>query len=147
VVDIFGPIERLDQSHLSPLGEHPGRQTFRLPPPRIEPRSPASQRALHLKSYPDSLLKLFGTSAYDHATSGECSRQAFKYSTFPPKKKKYLKYPSPLNSKKVFERLNNSTWGVTESRGVRGKKTGKKQNGGALCLLIQHNSGCRCTGI
>jgi hypothetical protein len=39
----LGSIERLDQSHLYPLREHPGGQTFSLPPPGIEPGSPTSQ--------------------------------------------------------------------------------------------------------
>ncbi len=39
-------------------------------------------------------------------------------------KKKYLKDPRPLKSKKRFlADKNNSMWGVTESRGVRGLKT------------------------
>ncbi len=36
-------IERLDQGHLYPLGEHPGGQTIGLPPPRIVPGLSASQ--------------------------------------------------------------------------------------------------------
>ncbi len=35
-------------------------------------------------------------------------------------KKKILKDPGPLKNKNVFERINNFSWGVTESRGVRG---------------------------
>jgi hypothetical protein len=34
--------------------------------------------------------------------------------------KNCLKDPGPLNSKNVFEQLNNSTWGISESMGVRG---------------------------
>jgi hypothetical protein len=46
--------------------------------------------------------------------------------------KNYLKDPSPLNRKNVFKRINNCTWGVTESRGVRKLK----QNRGAPHLQI-----------
>jgi hypothetical protein len=40
-------------------------------------------------------------------------------------KKKYLKDPGPLNSKNVFERINNFSRGVTQSWGVRGLKQGR----------------------
>jgi hypothetical protein len=47
---MYSIIDRSDQGHLCPLGEHPGGQLLRLPPPGIEPYP-----TLYLKSYLDSL--------------------------------------------------------------------------------------------
>jgi hypothetical protein len=47
---------------------------------------------------------------------------AFKYSTFPPIKKIFLGDPGPLNIKNVFERLNNFTCNLIETRYQRSKK-------------------------
>ncbi len=50
----------------------------------------------------------------------------------------FLKDPGPLNSKNVFERLNNLTCGVTESRGAWPLKL----NRGEPYLWNFHNAGC-----
>ncbi len=57
-------IERLDQGHLYPLGEHPG-DTSSLPSPGIEPGSHASQAGTLPKELSRQLIHwLFGTSSW-----------------------------------------------------------------------------------
>jgi hypothetical protein len=50
-------IERLDQGHLYPLGEHPGGQTVSLPLPEIEHWSPVKHAGTIPKELSSQLMR------------------------------------------------------------------------------------------